>query len=100
MSINGGLSLEEEANRGAEALQLLANPLYKEAIAEVENGLIRSIKNSAIGDESTHHRLAIAMQLLGQITKHIEQVAQTGKMAEFQLKKDTMGQRLRKVAGL
>ena len=92
-------SLEEEAKRGEEARQLLEHPIYKEAVEEVEAGLVRALKNSAIGDESTHHRIAIALQLLGQITKHVETVMQTGKMAEFQLKKESMGQRFKRAAG-
>lgn len=91
--------LRNEAILGEEAQQLLDNKVYKQAIAAVEDGLIRAIKQSALGDESTHHRLAISLQLLGQITKHIETAVQTGKMAEFQLKKESVGSRLKRASG-
>lgn len=90
---------EKEVSRGEEARQLLENPIYRESIEMVQDGLIRAIKNSALGDESTHHRLAISMQLLFQITKYIETVMQTGKMAEFQLKKESSVSRLKRAAG-
>lgn len=88
-----------EVTRGKDAMQLLENPIYKEAVEGVEQGLIRAMKVAAMGDESTHHRLVLALQLLNQITKHIETVAQTGVMAEMQTK-DTMGRRIRAVAGI
>jgi hypothetical protein len=90
------VTLEEEARRGADAKQVLEHPIYKEAIAETEAALVRALKASAVGDESTHHRLAIALQLLGQVTKHIETIAQTGEMAEFQLKKESMKDRVKR----
>lgn len=93
------MDLREEAIKGQEAKQLLENPIFQEAIKAVESGIVNSIRTSALGDESTHHRLAIALQLHAQIVRHIEQVVQTGHMAEMQLKQ-SIGQRLKKVAGL
>ena len=54
------------------------------------------MKVSAYGDEKTHNRLVIALQLLGQIEKHIKTVAETGKMAEIQ----SQGGVLQKLQGI
>ena len=39
---------------------------------------------SGLGDEQTHNRLVIALQLLNQIEKQLTDVMQTGKMASIQ----------------
>jgi hypothetical protein len=38
-----------------------------------------------LGDEQTHNRLVIAMQILNQIEKQLKDVVQTGKMAKLQV---------------
>ena len=81
----------KEMTRGGEAEQLLENPIYKEAVEKVREGIISAMQGSALGDESTHHRLVIALQLLTQIEKHIKDVATTGKMAKIQAANGTFG---------
>lgn len=87
-----------EIKRGEQAEQLLDNPMYQEAIQKVHDGLISAMTSSALGDESTHHRLVIALQLLSQIERHIETVAQTGKMAKIQANDGIFGN-IRAAAG-
>jgi hypothetical protein len=45
------------------------------------------MEQSALGDESTHNRLVIALQLLNKIEKNIKEVAETGKMIKMQIDK-------------
>lgn len=87
-----------EQTRGGEAERLLENPLFIESISTVRQGIIDSMNASAFGDESTHHNLVIALQLLNQIEKHIKDVATTGKMARIQADNGMVG-RLRAAAG-
>ena len=77
----------EEMIRGEEAERLLDNPLFIESIDKVRNGIISSMEQSALGDESTHNRLVIALQLLNKIEKNIKEVAETGKMIKMQIDK-------------
>lgn len=77
----------EEMIRGEEAERLLANPLFIESIDKVRQGIISSMEQSALGDESTHNRLVIALQLLNKIEKNIKEVAETGKMIKMQIDK-------------
>lgn len=72
---------QQEIIRAEDAKQLLNNPLFQESIKTVRDGLIQSMSKSALGDESTHHRLVIALQLLGQIEKSLTTVIETGEMA-------------------
>jgi hypothetical protein len=73
-----------EIKRGEQASQVLDNPLFKESVEKVREGIIRSMASSPLGDSETHNRLVIAMQLLNQIEKQLTDVMQTGKMAAIQ----------------
>lgn len=87
-----------EVKRGEQADRLMNDPLFKEAFDKVEEGIIDGMHKSAFGDESTHHHLVIALQLLRQLKKSIGEVAATGKMARLQIEQNTVG-RLRAAAG-
>ena len=73
-----------EIKRGERANEVLENPLFKEAITKVREGIINSMAISALGDAETHNRLVIAMQLLNQIEKGLKDVVTTGKLAAIQ----------------
>jgi len=77
----------EEVKRGEQAAQILDNPIYKEAIDKVRESLISSMANSPLGDEKTHNKLVIALQLLNQINKQLTDVMTTGKLAAIQTDK-------------
>lgn len=74
----------EDIKRGEQADVVLNNPLFKESITKVRDGIIKSMASSALGDAETHNRLVIAMQLLNQIEKQLQDVINTGKMATLQ----------------
>ena len=76
-----------EIKLGAQAQQILDNPVYKDAIERVRENIVSSMTNSAIGDEKTHNRLVIALQLLNQINKQLTDVMTTGKLAAIQTDK-------------
>ena len=73
-----------EIKRGEQASVVLENPLFKEAIDKVRQGIIDSMSRSPLGDAETHNRLVIAMQLLNQIEKQLKDVIATGKMSAMQ----------------
>ena len=74
----------EEIKRGEQAAVVLDNPVYQEAISKVRENIVASMANSPLGDEKTHNRLVIALQLLNQINKQLTDVMQTGKLASIQ----------------
>jgi hypothetical protein len=74
----------EEVKRGEQASQILDNPIYVEAIDKVRENIVSAMTNSPLGDEKTHNRLVIALQLLNQINKQLTDVMQTGKLATIQ----------------
>jgi hypothetical protein len=75
----------EEIRRGDDARQILESPLFKEAVGRVRDGLMIAMQQSALGDEKTHNRLVIGLQLLAQIEKQLQDVMLTGKMASMQV---------------
>ena len=77
----------EEIKLGEQAAQVLENPVYKDAIERVRENIVNSMTTSPIGDEKTHNRLVIALQLLNQINKQLTDVMQTGKLAAIQTDK-------------
>ena len=74
----------EEVKRGEQAAVILDNPIYQEAIAKVKENIVSTMTTSPLGDEKTHNRLVIALQLLNQINKQLTDVMQTGKLAAIQ----------------
>lgn len=74
-----------EIRRGDEAKRILENPIYQEAIQKVRDGLIQAMAVSPLGDATTHNRLVIGLQLLTQIEKQLQDVMNTGKMANIQV---------------
>jgi len=74
----------EEVKRGEQAAVVLENPLFKEAMAKVKENIVNTMATSPLGDEKTHNRLVIALQLLNQIEKQLTDVMNTGKLATIQ----------------
>ena len=77
----------EEIKLGEQAAQILENPVYIDAIAKVRENIVSSMTASPLGDEKTHNRLVIALQLLNQINKQLTDVMNTGKLAAIQTDK-------------
>ena len=77
---------EQEIIRANDARHVLEHYLYRESFQKVREGLVESISRSPLGDAETHHRLAIALQVLGQLEKSLKSVMETGQLAEIQVK--------------
>lgn len=78
------MDLDEEIKRGGDARRLLENPIFQDAMKSVKESIVGAMAKSAMGDDKTHNRLVIALQLLNQIEAQIKNVMQTGKLAEIQ----------------
>lgn len=77
--------LAEEIQRGDEAERILDNPVFKDAVESVRKGIVNAMAESPMGDDKTHNRLVIALQLVNQIERNLKTVMQTGKMAVMQV---------------
>lgn len=91
------MELLTEVKRGEEASRIIDNPLFIEAKDKVRAGILKAMGESPMGDEKTHNRLVIALQLLDQIEKNLNNVMQTGKLAAIQMReKESISEKVRK----
>lgn len=79
------MNAKEEIAMGEAAKRLLEDPILKAAFDDVHSGIVRAIESSPMGDERTHNRLAIALQVLSQVKKAIHSHVETGTMAAIQV---------------
>lgn len=86
----------KDVKRGEEARYLITHPLMVEAFGKVRDGIINAMSVSPMGDEKTHNRLVIAMQLLNSIEKQLQDVVTTGKLVALQTE-ETMAQKVRRL---
>lgn len=93
------MELITEIHRGDEAQRLLDSEVYVDSMQKVRDGIYKAMQDAPMGDEKTHNRLVIALQLLNQIEKQIKDVAATGKMAKLQFENQTLRDKFRKVSG-
>jgi len=75
----------EEIVKGDEAERILESEVFKHALESVRKGVVDAMSTSPMGDEKTHNRLVIALQLINQVEKNLKTVMQTGKMAKIQI---------------
>ena len=83
---------EEEIRKGEDAQRILESPVYKEALEGVRKGIVNAMADRPMGDDKTHNRLVIALQLLNQIDRNLTTVMQTGKMAVMQVEGNVVHQ--------
>lgn len=67
--------------RGAEAKRVLQEPLLKEAFKSVREMLVGTLEQSALGDGSTHHSIALSLQALGNVKRYLEMAVRDGEFA-------------------
>lgn len=79
------MNLNDEYLNGQYAKEVLNNPAYKEAWERIREGLINAMNQSPMGDEKTHTKLVMALQITNKIQKQLETTMETGKLAEIQL---------------
>lgn len=82
------MSIEREIDRGAKAKALLNDPLYREAVDKVRQGILDRFSNAPLADKEGIYTLRLMLKVLNDIEGNITEVAQTGKLAEIQLEQE------------
>lgn len=77
---------EEEIIRGGQAAQVLDAPIFVEAKKRVLDGIQRQMAAVPLSDQTMHTRLITVLQLWNTLESYLEQVKQTGEIADFQIK--------------
>lgn len=80
------MSLEREIDRGVKASYLLSDPLYVESVGKVRQGIHDRFASAPLSDKEGIYTLRLMLKVLDDIEGNIREVAQTGKLAEQQLK--------------
>ena len=80
------LSPEEELRRSGEAKRLLESDIFQEACAYIEDGLAEQRRRVPMRESEMHTRLILAEQLWVQLKDYIQQVADTGLFAQYEIK--------------
>jgi hypothetical protein len=87
---------EEEIQRAGEAQSILRNQLFKEAVKEVREAIITGIERSAFTDEKTREKLSQQLVSLTAVVNKLQSHMESGKLAEETIRRQTMGERIKK----
>ena len=79
------MELEEQAQRGTEAERLLSHPLLVEAFDLIEQDIRDKWTNSPARDVDGREALWTQLKLLQRVRAELQQVAETGKVAQATL---------------
>lgn len=77
--------LEAEHLRGAEVKQLLENKYLKEAFDAAEQSILSQMDEVSLRDTDMHTRLILARKTINSVKRYLQQVIETGEMADIQL---------------
>jgi hypothetical protein len=78
-------TLEQEADRGSHAENILRDELFKEVVDEIRKKLIDQWTDSPIRDTEGREEIHRMLYLLNSIVKNIEDTYETGQLARKQL---------------
>lgn len=90
------MGLSQERERGHEAKKLLENPIFRECIDSLRDGIIAKWRAAPIRDRDGAHELKLMDKLLSDIEGYIRTIADTGKIADIQLERDLKMEKLKK----
>lgn len=90
---------EEEIIRGGQAAQVLDAPIFVEAKKAILEGLQRQMELVPMHDQTMHSRLIMTLQLWKGLENYLDQVKQTGEIADFQIQQQEERKKLFKLFG-
>ncbi|RKP56369.1 hypothetical protein [Pararobbsia silviterrae] len=79
------MGLDEDIARGGEAAQVLDSAVFQAARKHVLEGIEAQMRAVPLSDQVMHTRLITALQCWDALEKYIEQIKQTGEIAQFQV---------------
>lgn len=63
----------------------MENPIFNESLEELKKLYTESLFNTGAKETETREKLWLAVNVLGKVEQHIQQVLDTGKLAKKQL---------------
>lgn len=89
------MNLEEEVRNAQQARLVLDNPAFQSAVKTIEEALLLGIRQSAFKDEELREKLCHRFALLHDLVGQIQTVMETGQMAEEQIRRQTITEKVR-----
>ena len=74
----------KDKERAILAQQILDNPIYQEAVSEVENRLVQAWQDTVVSQQEDREKIYHMLLAMRDIKSQIEEVLTTGKLAEMQ----------------
>ena len=74
----------KDKERAILAQQILDNPIYQEAVSEVENRLVQAWQDTIVSQREDREKIYHMLLAMRDIKPQIEEVLTTGKLAEMQ----------------
>jgi hypothetical protein len=94
------VSPEEEIIRGGDAAGVLDAPIFVEAKKAILDGINRQMAAVPLSDQTMHTRLITMIQLWNTLESYLQQIRQTGEIAQFQIQQDEQKKRFQLFGGL
>jgi hypothetical protein len=82
----------EKAER---AKQLLSDPVLKEALQNIRDGLVTGLENSPFGDVDAHHHIALTLQALKRVNTELQRFVQDSAVIEHRNKSQSFIERMK-----
>lgn len=81
------MSLDTDLLEGQQAHNLLTNPAFDKAFADVEQAILQGWANAPIRDKEAQHELKLMHKLLRDVRANLERAVADGKMAAAELQR-------------
>lgn len=82
--------------RANKAREILNEQLMGGVFNEVREALVARLEQTPIGDTSTQHEIALTLQLLKQLRRHLESWIEDGTLAARELENENFMARMRR----
>ena len=86
--------LAAEVRKGGAARELLENPLMAEALADIEQEIVKEWMNSPSRDAEGREKCFLALKMLFKFKGVLESHIQTGRLANMELRSPTVRERI------
>jgi len=90
------MSPGERVARANKAREVLNENMMGGVFNEVREALVSKLEQTPIGDTDTQHEIALTLQLLKQLRRHLENWIEDGALAEREIENENFMARMRR----
>lgn len=92
--------LANELRKAGKAREVLENELFKESVKKIEEALLTGMRAAGISDDKLRLRLLDKYECLYAIVDELQQVINTGQLAEAQIKQASLVDKAKSMFGM